>query len=555
MALDFRTTTDEARTQARLAFLFIATALLLRLPSFVYSVMNYDESLYILMGSKLAEGTLPYVGICDIKPFGLFAIFALFSLVPFDAVFTSRAAAVLVAGLSAFMLARVARELFDDRSGHIGLAAGLAYIVFSLADGGMAAQGELFANALALLALVTALAGTRGMGPPCLGHFVAAGLILGIGLQVKQVVIFDAAAFFLGFFVLTTPLWIDLVRRVRTALPALLALGVMIPLPTLAVVLVYFASGHLDAWVAGNITGHRVFYGEAGDWPQFDAAWRALVEQLPLWVGAIVACVLAARWCHDAAERRGVVFLAIWAGAVIACQVFLWLSADHYMLQFLPSMGLLTGFAIGRGLLDRLPDRRPVVGLLALLVGLGVFAVAKSPLMNSFYVMRARLIEGEAWAGDMPRQVAADLAPQLEAEDAIYVVGFQPIIYYLTDARIPTRFAFTGMPHFITPGRDGCPWVEPLVEMERILAQKPRFIVVEDGVFYRRAEAPGSAAARRGARPRLPARAAARDPFRAPSVPVRALRHERGGCRLGLRADRTARPVEAEAAGLAPADH
>jgi hypothetical protein len=65
----------------------------------------------------------------------------------------------------------------------------------------------------------------------------------------------------------------------------------------------------------------------------------------------------------------------------------------------------------------------------------------------------------------------------------MYVVGFQPLIYQLTGARPATRFAFTGLPHRHYPGRDGCPWVEPKAELARVLDGKPRFVVVEDGVF------------------------------------------------------------------------
>jgi hypothetical protein len=65
------------------------------------------------------------------------------------------------------------------------------------------------------------------------------------------------------------------------------------------------------------------------------------------------------------------------------------------------------------------------------------------------------------------------------------VVGFQPILYYLAGAAPATRFAFTGLPHRDYPGRDGCPWVEPRLEMQRVLTSRPKMIVVEDGVFFR----------------------------------------------------------------------
>ncbi|UEM24302.1 hypothetical protein JL100_032230 (plasmid) [Skermanella mucosa] len=147
------------------------------------------------------------------------------------------------------------------------------------------------------------------------------------------------------------------------------------------------------------------------------------------------------------------------------------------------SLCLLGGLVIGRGLLIHLPGWRPAGATLAVLVGLTLFAVAKNPIMHSFHIVMDRLA-GDTWAGDTPRRVAADLKPVLDSGDAVYVVGFQPAIYYLTGAVIPTRFAFTGLPSAGVPGRDGCPWVEQSVELQRILDSRPRFIVIERGIFY-----------------------------------------------------------------------
>jgi len=53
---------------------FIVLAIVLRLPAMLYSVLNFDESMYLLMGDKLRQGFLPYPALCDLKPVGLFAL-------------------------------------------------------------------------------------------------------------------------------------------------------------------------------------------------------------------------------------------------------------------------------------------------------------------------------------------------------------------------------------------------------------------------------------------------------------------------------------------------
>ncbi|WP_222183239.1 glycosyltransferase family 39 protein [Geminicoccus harenae] len=463
---------------------FIALAIVLRLPAMLYSVLNFDESMYLLMGDKLRQGFLPYTALCDLKPVGLFGLFALISALPMDGVLAMRLCAAVAVGLSAFLLWMVAPRLFDDPHRHIGTMAGLSYVVFMLANGGLNAQAELFMNLASLLGLLLALRATGTGGRPRLGLMVAAGLVLGVGVQIKQVVAIDMLAYLFGFFLLTTQGLRQLPARIREAWLPLAALGLAATVPTLVIMLVYAVSGNWDAWVAGNLTTHRGFYGDTGPEIAWDAGFRALVEQAPLWVAALVVLVVGGRLARDLGERRAILFLWLWIVLVGIGQLFLRFMSDHYFLQFLMPLGLLTGFLLGRGVLERLDGGFGRRAVLAALVVLGVFAAAKNPIVNAVYIARDRYVGGEAHAGDAARQAATEIAKDLRPGDALYVVGFMPIVYYLTGAEIPTRFAFTGLPNQRFPGRDGCTWVEPRVELQRILDSNPRFILVEQGVFF-----------------------------------------------------------------------
>ena len=465
------------------AIIFIVSDILLRSPALLYSVLNYDESMYLLMGAEFARGHMPYTTVCDLKPFGLFALATPFTMLPVDPVIAARIGSSVTVGLTAWMLSRIAALLFPDGRRTIGIVAGLGYLIFSLADGGMAFQGEIFQNVCSVLALLLVLRPLSRGERPSLLLMAGVGLLLGIAIQIKQSVLFDMLAFLIGFFILTTPSLRDFTANFRASLKPLILLGVMALVPTIAVILLYTAMGHWDAWFAANVQAHRVFYGLERP-ISWDAGFRAMSEQAPIWIGAIVAA-LSARWLTvDGREKRAVLFLTIWVVAVILCQIFLRIASDHYFLQFLPPLCLLTGLALARGLLIHLPRRRARAVMLAVLGGITVFAVAKHPLMHSIYIIRDRLA-GDTWAGDTPRRIAADLKPMLQPDDKLYVVGFQPAIYFLTGTESTTRFSFTGMPTFIAPGRDGCPWIEPAVEMQRILDSRPRFIVVEDGIFYK----------------------------------------------------------------------
>ncbi len=465
----------------RVTAALVAAAFLVRLPSFVYSVYNYDESLYVLMGAELARGHLPYTTVCDLKPFGLFALFAAFTSLPLDGVVASRVAACLVVGLSADLVRRIAGHLFDDPRRLVGLSAGLAYILFSIATGGIAAQGEIFHNAAVLLALLVVLRALRDGAGLAWRPALAAGLALGVGLQIKPSVAFDAVAVAVGALLLRPPAGSALAHA-RRAVPGVVAMAAASLVPTLAVVALYALAGQLDAWWAGNVTAHRVFYGPGRGF-EWDPALRAAWEQAPLWAAAAIGLATSGRLTWGGAERRVVAFLAVWVGAIAACMVFLRIASDHYFLQFLSPLSLLAGLLVGRGLLEAVERPAARMAALAGLAALSFFAIAKEPLIHSGYILAERWGGGERFAGDTPRRIAADLRPRVGPEDRLYVVGFQPLVYYLTGARPATRFAFTGLPHRDHPGRDGCPWVDQETEMRRVLDSAPRFVVVEDGIF------------------------------------------------------------------------
>ncbi|UEM24301.1 hypothetical protein JL100_032225 (plasmid) [Skermanella mucosa] len=297
--------------------------------------------MYLLMGLEFARGHLPYTTVCDLKPFGLFALATPFAASPFDPVISSRIGASIVVGLTAYLLSRISGLLFDDERRLIGISAGLGYVVFSLADGGMAFQGEIFHTACAVLALLMALRAVRRRMPPHLGTMIAAGLVLGIGIQIKQSVLFDMLAFLAGFFILTTPSRRDLRRHALENLPPLTALALAASIPTLGVMALYAAAGHWDAWVAANITAHSVFYAGDREWAWHPALWAA-AEQAPLWMGAALAAVLVRRLTFDGRELGAVAFLGVWVIAIILCQLFLRIASDHYFLQFLPPLCLVT---------------------------------------------------------------------------------------------------------------------------------------------------------------------------------------------------------------------
>ena len=253
---------------------------------------------------------------------------------------------------------------------------------------------------------------------------LGAGFVLGIGVQIKQTILFDMLALLAGFYLLTTSRLSQLGRHIRATVPGLAALGLASTLPTLAVILPYVVTGHWHDWVWANIVAQRGFIDDPAQPLAGHPAFWAMVEQAPLWFGLLLAAAISRWLVRDGMEARAVAFLLAWVAAVMLAQLFLRIAADHYFLQFLPALCLLNGLVLGRGLLAHVTGTRARAGVLVALVALTTFAVMKNPIVNALYIAHDRYLQGESWAGDVPRQAAADLKPLLRPGDALYAVAF-----------------------------------------------------------------------------------------------------------------------------------
>lgn len=80
----------------------IVCTIILRSPNLFPSVINWDESTFILMGQSVLDGHLPYLELWDNKPPLLFFIFALFIGIGGKNIVWIRVAGSLFLGISAF---------------------------------------------------------------------------------------------------------------------------------------------------------------------------------------------------------------------------------------------------------------------------------------------------------------------------------------------------------------------------------------------------------------------------------------------------------------------
>lgn len=175
--------------------LLLTLSILLRYGTFFISVINHDESTYIVIAEELLRGEVYLRDVIDTKPVGIFLIYAAVIELTGGSIFSLRAAAAAVVALGAWGLWWAARRATGSE--RAGWAAGVLYTVACsvFTYYGVSPNTEIFFNALTITAVGLAVAPRvrEGAEDP-LWHWPAAGLLLGLALVIKPFAAAEALA-------------------------------------------------------------------------------------------------------------------------------------------------------------------------------------------------------------------------------------------------------------------------------------------------------------------------------------------------------------------------
>ncbi len=445
---------------------------LLRAPALFRSVLDWDESLYVVMAQAWLGGHLPYTTVWDNKPVGIYAIFSLFIGVFGKPVLAIRLATVVFAAATATGLWRLGRVILPG--GRLGGLAAAVFVVASLCNDGLSANTELFMETFSIFAVLAAVApGFCARRPGARGFCV--GLLFGLACMTKYVAVFEAPAigfallFFGGEAAGRGAGW----RKVCGAVVG----GAMVPALTIGA---YAWAGQLGLWwqcaIASNVV--RVAVGIPPG-----RLYRVATVILPPWLPCVlgvavilgsapiaVARALRARRAGPAARAQAL--LVLWAGGAAVGVASAKLFYDHYFLQILPVSCLCLAWAVG-WIWPGFGGWSRWRAALVFGAALWIPAVAGGGVLDS--VTRPLIAPGVMFRPDGPARAAAALRPAIAGGASLYIFDGQPIIYALTGAIPPTRFVLPSVLTQCVLSRVA--GIDPLAELGRILAQNPRFIL------------------------------------------------------------------------------
>ncbi len=431
-----------------------ALVLAIRWASFLPSVIDWDESLYLLQAREWLRGNWPFSGVWDMHPPGAPAAIALAFLIFGESLGTVRLLGAFCVIATGYALIALVRVMGGPRS--LGYAAALLYAAHSLQLGGLASNTEILFAPLVVSSLALALA--RG---PLWPRLIGMGVLIGCALLIKQVVTPEGC---LAYAIFAWPLL--RARRWGMLFATAAAYAALCLAPTALVAGIYALRGEFGIWVESTILAPLQY--AAGRIPLEGMFWRIALAALALrWLLALaLAAMLFAR--QDPVLRRlarfGLLWLATGALAVAGPGFFF----PHYFLILVPPLALLGG--IGAYAFVRFIGVARLRLAMAAIIGFAavdMMAVDLTPRLQRGFSMGTP---------DTPRRMAALMNDELQPGDTIFVPNYQPVVYFLTQARLPTRFPF---PVHLTGSFANLAGVDTDAEVARILASKPRFIVLD----------------------------------------------------------------------------
>ncbi len=440
-------------------FLIVLTGLsmVMRFFSFFPSVIDHDESTYIVIADALRQGDIYLRDVIDTKPIGIFTLFALFQTLFGKSILIIRVLTALWIALTGWMLFLIHRRLIDDTSTNSHnpgpVASGMIYIFITSVYTvfGVSPNTEHFFVLFTVLALYL-LVSKKGFG-----WMFLAGLLLGIGFMIKYVVLFDAIAlgiFYLWQQVVAGKKWLYWFLRC-----ALMGIGFLVPFTIVWLYYVQVGMGESFFFYSFQVSGE---YFIKPPWYKYILyVLDGLARFLPVTIWFIYCS------CHWRTVGPKLPFLAWGWGALVLFIILLpGKLFPHYFIQFMLPLSLLAGSFFD----TRLTPGRALSWMRKPDIGYSLMIII---LITNFAFQKIDYYDKP----DYPREVAAYLNTKLKPGDIIYTANASQIIYHLTGTESPTPYVHPSL--IWTKANNEALDINQQTEWNKILKQNPRFIITK----------------------------------------------------------------------------
>ena len=433
-------------------FGLITLAILSRLLSFFPTVINHDESTYLVIAETLLNGYTYFVDYIDTKPPGIFWILAGYlALFGKSIVLFRLFVAVIIAG-TAFGLYLI--QLAYGQSLRVAIGTGIIYILLNslFTFYGISPNTETFFNLFTVFGFWLIVRYKGGLS------YLLAGALLGAGFMIKYVVIFDVIAF--GFILLREPLLQRLNWRLFWGRAFTLIAGFLV-VP--GIILLYYSQRDmLDAWWFHSVV-------VSGRYPELHHWQDYIIFPLDFFLRflPISLCYILVLRASQIRREQKTPFI-IWSGFAFLSVMLPGNAYGHYFIQFMLPFTLVAGMIFGLSP-ETLPVwmrwtqnpkilKRTVIGIVLLTLFFQYNDYIKKP--------------------DYPKLIAEYLRPRLTAEDNLYTGNSSQILYFLLDKKTPNKYVHPSL--FWEEKHLSAMEIDVATEIAAIQASRPKYVIIKD---------------------------------------------------------------------------
>ena len=430
----------------------LIASLLFRALSFNYSVIDHDESSYLLIASELNKGAKLYTDVIDTKPPGIFIAFSMVEKVIGKSIFGIRIFGSLIISLSAFFLFLISRQFNANRS--LSFLAGLCYIItFSCYRTGLAVNTEMFFSLFALVGLFVLL---KAENKNITSLWLLGGLLIGIGFIFKYVVLAGFRAFAL-FFLVEKSIFKTILRKLLKF--TLGILGVLLP----------FIITHIYFKVTGRFDDfYEIIYNVTSRYSSEFSITNSLKFFLNfhlLYLPFVILFYFGIFGKSINLEVRKIA--ALWFAFAWIMVILPGKSFKHYYLQLLPPISLIVPLAFTRlsSMKAVATDKKNKVAYLSIALA---FVIG---IINQSYF----------WTQpDRVKEISARLASTISENDFILTDKQLQLTQYLLDLSPPTKYVH---PTLIFDHSRAFA-IDTEEEMNKILDKNPKYIIYQKSKSY-----------------------------------------------------------------------
>lgn len=461
---------------------FFLLTLFVRAAFFFDYVINWDESTYILMGQGILDGILPYTSLWDMKPPLVFLVYALFIFFFGRHIESVRFGGALLVFAGACFLYHAVKRVYGKAS---GFWAAVLLIVYSAT---FAFGGAVMTEHLAILPLCALLFFVSARPMSSQSAF-ACGLSLGACVMIRTNLAY--AGFLLLPLIFYEGFLADKRRGALLHSGSFLAGGLLLPLLTF---MIYAFAGEIGPLIRSNWSVALDYAREnpASLWERTGLVFFLLRHSLFslnffFWVAGLGGLwFIYGRSGRPSEECRfmgltAAIFLLVTLSMIKTGRAY-----QHYLLQMIPLAAVPGGVFLSR--IFGLRGQIRWLGLILLITA--TFGISLTPVVRHYYLIYHSVKHGSLHRHDPVYHVAQHLNRQGVRGQYVYFADAH-IGYWLTGAKIPTRYVQPAniAIDYMVRGVDG-PEATPVSELQKILAQKPVYIVTRKNLWYFQTDCP-----------------------------------------------------------------